>query len=73
MDHEYFAIVLIVSGGLGLGVRKFPLHEADPSCHAGPIEMSVREQGDVNVPVWPQWRDRWSWPSAFFCMLKELI
>ena len=46
------AIVLIVAGVLGLGYGSFSYTKQTHDLKMGPIEMSVREKGTINVPVW---------------------
>jgi len=46
------AIVLIVAGVLGLGYGSFSYTKQTHDIKMGPIEMSVKEKGTINVPVW---------------------
>jgi len=46
------AIVLIVAGVLGLGYGSFSYTKQTHDLKMGPIEMSVKEKGTINVPVW---------------------
>ena len=46
------AIVLIVSGALGLAYGSFSYAKETHEAKLGPIELSVREKETVNVPVW---------------------
>jgi multidrug transporter EmrE-like cation transporter len=46
------AIVLIVTGGLGLAYGGFSYTKSTQQAKLGPIELSVRETETVNIPVW---------------------
>jgi len=46
------AIVLIVAGGLGLLYGGFSYTKETHDLKIGPIELSVKEKQDVNIPVW---------------------
>ena len=46
------ALVLIVAGVLGLGYGSFSYTKQTHDIKMGPIEMSVKEKGTINVPVW---------------------
>ncbi len=46
------AIVLIVAGALGLLYGGFSYTKQTHDVKLGPIELSVKEKQDVNVPVW---------------------
>ncbi len=46
------AIVLIVAGALGLAYGGFSYTKETHDVKLGPIELSVKEKQDVNVPVW---------------------
>jgi hypothetical protein len=46
------AIVLIVAGVLGLAYGSFSYTKETHQAKLGPIELSVKEQQTVNVPVW---------------------
>ena len=46
------AIALIVAGILGLAYGSFSYTKETHQAKLGPIELSVKEQQTVNVPVW---------------------
>ena len=46
------AIALIVAGVLGLAYGSFSYTKETHQAKLGPIELSVKEQQTVNVPVW---------------------
>jgi hypothetical protein len=46
------AIVLIVAGILGLVYGSFSYTKDTHEAKLGPIELSVKDKGTVNVPVW---------------------
>jgi hypothetical protein len=46
------AIVLIVAGGLGLAYGSFSYTKETHEAKLGPIELSVKDNRTVNVPVW---------------------
>lgn len=46
------AIVLIVAGVLGLAYGGFSFTKETHEMKLGPLELSVKEKQDVNVPVW---------------------
>ncbi len=46
------AIVLIVAGGLALAYGGFSYTKETHQAKIGPIELSVKEKQDVNVPQW---------------------
>lgn len=46
------AIVLIVGGVLGLMYGGFTYTKESHEANIGPIELSVKDQQTVNVPVW---------------------
>jgi hypothetical protein len=46
------AIVLIVAGVLGLVYGGFSYTDETHRAAVGPIELSVKEQTRVNVPIW---------------------
>jgi len=46
------AIVLIVAGALGLLVGGFSYTKETHDVKIGPVELSVKEKQDVNIPVW---------------------
>ena len=46
------ALLLIVAGVLGLVYGSFSYTKQTHEAKLGPIELSVKEQQTVNVPVW---------------------
>lgn len=53
MDAQKLAaIVLIVSGALGLAYGGFSYTKETHEADLGPLHMSVAEKKRVNVPVW---------------------
>ena len=46
------AIVLIIAGALGLGYGSFSYTKETHQAKIGPIELSMKEKQDVNVPQW---------------------
>jgi hypothetical protein len=46
------AMVLIVAGILGLAYGKFSYTKETHETKIGPLELSVKDQETVNVPVW---------------------
>jgi hypothetical protein len=46
------AIVLIIAGVLGLVYGSFSYTSETQEVKLGPIELSVKEKRQVNVPVW---------------------
>jgi len=46
------AIALIVAGVLGLAYGGFSYTKETHQAKLGPIELSVKEQQTVNIPVW---------------------
>ena len=46
------AIILIVTGVLGLAYGKFTYTKETHDAKIGPIEMSVKDKETVNIPVW---------------------
>jgi hypothetical protein len=47
-----FAMVLIVSGVLGLIYGSFSYTRETEAVKVGPVELSVKEKKTVNIPVW---------------------
>lgn len=45
-------IVLIALGALGLAYGSFTYTEETHKADIGPLELSVKEQETVNIPVW---------------------
>ena len=46
------AIVLIMAGALGLTYGSFSYTKETQKAKLGPIELSVKEEKTVNIPVW---------------------
>lgn len=46
------ALVLIVAGVLGLAYGSFSYTRETHEAKIGPIELSVKEQETINIPVW---------------------
>lgn len=46
------AVLLIVAGSLGLLYGGFSYTKETTQVKLGPIELSVKEQKSINVPVW---------------------
>ena len=46
------AIVLIVAGALGLVFQQFSFTKETHQAKIGPLELSVKEKENVNVPLW---------------------
>ncbi|MDO9042414.1 MAG: hypothetical protein Q7U64_08750 [Desulfocapsaceae bacterium] len=46
------AIVLILAGALGLAYGSFSYTKETQQVKLGPIELSVKEEQTVNIPVW---------------------
>lgn len=46
------AIALIVAGVLGLAYGSFSYTKETHDVKLGPIQLSVKEKQDVNIPVW---------------------
>ena len=49
---KLIAIVLIVAGALGLVYGGFSYTKQTHDVKLGPIELSVKEKQEVNVPMW---------------------
>lgn len=49
---KMIAVALIVAGVLGLAVGSFSYTRQTHEAKIGPIELSVKEQKTVNVPLW---------------------
>jgi hypothetical protein len=49
---KMFALVLIVAGGLGLAYGGFSYTKETHDVKLGPIELSVQEKQEVNIPMW---------------------
>jgi len=49
---KVFAILLIVGGGLGLAYGGFSYTKETHDVKLGPVEFSVKEKQDVNIPLW---------------------
>jgi len=46
------AVVLIVAGALGLAYGGFSYTKETHDVKIGPVELSVKEKQDVNIPMW---------------------
>jgi hypothetical protein len=46
------AIALIVAGGLGLAYGSFSYTKETQEAKIGPLELTVKAQQTVNIPVW---------------------
>ncbi len=46
------AILLIMSGILGLGYGSFSYTKKTEEVNLGPIELSIKEKQTVNIPIW---------------------
>ncbi len=46
------AIALVVAGILGLAYGSFSFTKETHDVKLGPLELSVKEKKDVNIPVW---------------------
>jgi multidrug transporter EmrE-like cation transporter len=49
---RWVGVVLLVAGVLGLALGSFSFTKQTHEAQIGPIELSVKEQKTVNVPVW---------------------
>ncbi|MDZ7937700.1 MAG: hypothetical protein U5M53_05220 [Rhodoferax sp.] len=49
---KLFAIVLLVAGTLGLVYGGFSYTKDTTAVKVGPLELSVKEQKQVNIPLW---------------------
>lgn len=49
---RWFGVVLVVAGVLALTLGSFSFTKQTHEARIGPIELSVKEQKNVNVPVW---------------------
>ena len=49
---KILAIVLVAAGILGLAYGGFSYTKTTQEAHVGPLELSVRDNKHVNVPVW---------------------
>ena len=47
-----FAVILIIAGGLGLMYGGFSYTKETHQAKIGPIELSVKDTEQVNVPIW---------------------
>jgi hypothetical protein len=50
--RKLIAIVLIVAGALALAYGGFSFTRETHQAKIGPIELSVKERGRVNIPTW---------------------
>ncbi|HYN76525.1 MAG TPA: hypothetical protein VES73_01870 [Lamprocystis sp. (in: g-proteobacteria)] len=46
------AIALIIAGGLGLAYGSFSFTKETQQAQVGPLELTVKEQQTINIPVW---------------------
>ena len=49
---KIIAIVLIVTGALGLAYGKFSYTKESHDAKVGPLELSVKDKETVNIPQW---------------------
>lgn len=49
---RWIGVVLLVAGVLSLALGSFSFTKQTHEAQIGPIELSVKEQKTVNVPVW---------------------
>lgn len=49
---KIISIVLIIAGGLGLAYGSFSYTKDTQQAQLGPLELTVKEQQTVNIPVW---------------------
>ena len=49
---KILAIMLIVAGGLALAYGGFTYTKETHQTKLGPIELSVKDTGTINIPVW---------------------
>jgi hypothetical protein len=49
---RFFAIALLVAGVLGLVYGGFSYTKDTTAVKLGPLELSVKEQKQVNIPLW---------------------
>lgn len=49
---RWVGVMLLVAGALGLALGSFSFTKQTHEAQIGPIELSVKEQKTVNVPVW---------------------
>jgi hypothetical protein len=49
---KLFAIVLLVAGALGLAYGGFSYTKDTTAVKVGSLELSVKEQKQVNIPMW---------------------
>ncbi len=53
MDNSRIAgIVLLIAGALGLVYGSFTYTKETHDTKIGPVELSVKDQRTVNIPVW---------------------
>jgi LPXTG-motif cell wall-anchored protein len=50
--NKLAALILIAAGALGLAVGGFTYTKETHETKLGPIELSVKDQQTVNIPVW---------------------
>ena len=49
---KMFEVILIIAGGLGLMYGGFSYTKETHQAKIGPIELSVKDTEQVNVPIW---------------------
>lgn len=49
---KMLAIVMIVTGSLGLAYGSFTYTKETHKAELGPIELTVKDEETVNIPVW---------------------
>ncbi len=49
---RFLAIALLVAGALGLVYGGFSYTKDTTAVKVGPLELSVKEQKQVNIPLW---------------------
>lgn len=49
---KIFGLALIVGGALGLAYGGFSYTKETHDVKLGPVEFSVKEKQDVNIPLW---------------------
>jgi len=49
---KMLAIVMIVTGSLGLAYGSFTYTKKTHKAELGPIELTVKDEETVNIPVW---------------------
>jgi hypothetical protein len=49
---KILAVALIIAGGLGLAYGGFSYTKETQQAQVGPLELTVKDQQTVNIPVW---------------------